>query len=645
MTTAVSNNYPKSPFIKYLALIVLSIGGGSIYVVPYLLGSFTPQMMDAFSLDKASVFGLILVVYGIACTILYVPAGMLADKMKAKTLFAFSMISTGILTIAYSLAMAFATAGEIQGHISFFIVILIHVGFAITTVLTFWSAFVKAVGSLGPVEEHSKLYGYSEGTKAISAFLTSIIAAMIVSGLMTSISTALSLSVAILFLAIVYIIVGIASIILLPKEGRVYNRRVARAKRIVGKEAENKYLTAIGDSEVNSKNLRKVLKMPIIWMISILVLFIMVDYDIVAYRTTPYFLDIAGFPLKPDASDVAGNHLLSQLTMLSSVRMYAMAFIFAILTGLFSTKVVKDTNKTIVIVLSITIILALPFLFAHGNGADPVSDGFLWTLIILSMVVMLGAAGARAIYWSLIAEGGVPSYLTGLAIGIISIIGFSKDIWFPILIGVIQDAKAWYLMWGLFIFCALGGILMAIAIYFYIKNPTNIVKEETATKELKQIMKLLKNKDIDKTMSKTLGLTKEYDDVFNKYFNAKLSKDKTKDKVKAKEIEKRIKELRKRLDQLRIEGKETFINEFKEKYGKIYDDTIIEVFSNNTFDIDKIVFGEEERIKPEFGAITEMNNTIDKVWSAIDERSVKGEKSTKDLESKLEYIIIGGKNV
>ncbi len=643
MTTAVSNNYPKSPLIKYLTLIVLSIGGGTIYLVPYLLSSFTPQMMEAFSLDKASVFGLILTIYGIACTILYLPAGMLADKMKAKTLFAFSMISTGILTIAYALAMAFASAGVVQGHIAFIIVILIHVGFAITTVLTFWSAFVKAVGSLGPVEEHSKLYGYSEGTKSISQFLVATINALIVAGLVTMIGAALSLSIAILFLAAIYILVGVVSIFLLPKEGRVYNRNVAKAKRIVGKEAENKYFIVTDDSQINSKNIRKVLKMPIIWMISILVLFVMVDYDIIAFRTTPYFLDIAGYPIKPDTD--AGKLLLSQLTLVSTVRMYAMAFIFAVITGLFSARVVKDTNKTIIIVLLISIVLAIPFLFAHGNGADPVSEGFLWTLIIISLIIMLGAAGARAIYWSLIAEGGVPSYLVGLAIGIISIIGFSKDVWFPIFVGAIIDAQAWYLMWGIFIFSAIGGILMAIAIYFYIKNPRNIVKEENATKEIKQIMKLLRNKDINETMTKTLEVAKEYDAVFNKYFDAKISKDKTKDKNKAKEIEKLIKELSKNLDQLRTEGKEVFVNEFKEKYGKVYDDTVIEVLSNNTFDIDKIVFGEKERVKPAFGAITKMNETIEEVWSAIDERSTKGEKSMKDLESKLEYIIIGEKNV
>jgi sugar phosphate permease len=65
--------------------------------------------------------------------------------------------------------------------------------------------------------------------------------------------------------------------------------------------------------------------------------------------------------------------------------------------------------------------------------------------LVLLLVVNVGIAslaifGLRGIYFALLEEGGVPLAVTGTATGVVSVLGYTPDIYMPFLGGVFLDA-------------------------------------------------------------------------------------------------------------------------------------------------------------------------------------------------------------
>jgi hypothetical protein len=62
--------------------------------------------------------------------------------------------------------------------------------------------------------------------------------------------------------------------------------------------------------------------------------------------------------------------------------------------------------------------------------------------LLVNVAIISGAVyGLRGIYFSLLEQGGIPIAVTGTATGIISIIGYTPDIFLPVLGGMILDAS------------------------------------------------------------------------------------------------------------------------------------------------------------------------------------------------------------
>jgi nitrate/nitrite transporter NarK len=63
--------------------------------------------------------------------------------------------------------------------------------------------------------------------------------------------------------------------------------------------------------------------------------------------------------------------------------------------------------------------------------------------LLLLAVQLFGASallyGLRALYFALLSESGVPEQRTGTAVGIVSVMGFAPDFFFPALAGVLID--------------------------------------------------------------------------------------------------------------------------------------------------------------------------------------------------------------
>ena len=72
-----------SNFKKYVTLFALGLAGGVMYVYPYIRYVFHNPLNEALGINDTQA-GLLLTAYGIVSLILYIPGGILADKLRSK---------------------------------------------------------------------------------------------------------------------------------------------------------------------------------------------------------------------------------------------------------------------------------------------------------------------------------------------------------------------------------------------------------------------------------------------------------------------------------------------------------------------------------------------------------------------------------
>lgn len=76
---------------KYITLIALGLAGGVMYVYPYIRYVFHNPLNEALQINDTQA-GLLLTAYGIVSLFLYIPGGILADKLRAKKPLILSML-------------------------------------------------------------------------------------------------------------------------------------------------------------------------------------------------------------------------------------------------------------------------------------------------------------------------------------------------------------------------------------------------------------------------------------------------------------------------------------------------------------------------------------------------------------------------
>ena len=147
---------------KWLLLVVICLGGGIIYIFPYIQYSYYDSMMAEMGLSNVQM-GNLMSLYGALNLIGYFFGGMVADKFKYKYLITFSLIGTGISGFVFASAPPYA------------VLLAVSAFWSITTVFTYWPAMMKAVKLLGSQDEQGKMFGFREaGFSLMSLIFTSV---------------------------------------------------------------------------------------------------------------------------------------------------------------------------------------------------------------------------------------------------------------------------------------------------------------------------------------------------------------------------------------------------------------------------------------------------------------------------------------
>lgn len=387
---------------KWFAFIVLTLTAGLIYRVPYLKTVFYKPMMEAFAITNSQISQL-MTVYSLTKTILYIPAGILVDRFDNRKMLVISLAMLAVLTFVYSAIPSMA------------IMYLIYGLMAISNVI-FWVAFVKAVRMFGTEKEQGSVFGYSEGIRAAASLIINFIALGIYAKL--QVSSASPLSGVLILYGAVYVLMGVAILFLVPSG--------------TGNEPGH---------TVKFKDYVDVLKVPAVWLVSLLVM-CAYSVQVASEYTTKYLNDVMAM------SAVAAG-------VVATIRSYGIGLFAAPIIGKVTDKVKSSYSHSVIVLLLCEIVLTVILLIIPGNPS----------YVVLCIITVLAFAAAmyalRGVYYATMGEAGVPIAMTGTATGIISVIGYLPDTFMNLLIGNKLDkypgaAGYKYIFIYMIVFAALG---------------------------------------------------------------------------------------------------------------------------------------------------------------------------------------------
>ena len=395
-----------------LRLILISIAGTMIYGLPYFRSYYYDAYLQTYGLTNSQMgmFGSIFGIMG-ACSYLF--GGVVADMFSARKLMTISMILTGLGGLLHLF------------HPSYLMLVGIYFLWGFTSLFAFWPALLKVLRSLANEDEQSKAYGFMDATRGITNAVQLAVTLAIFNALSKKASDLAGLNGVVIFYSAVCIVIGIGLYFVLD---------------------EKKLQTGSDDAEDESKFsfaiVKQVLKMPVVWLLS-LVVCCSYTMPILFYYFTPYATANLGMTAAAGA----------MVTMLAQyVRPVA-----CVVGGVAADKIGRANVMygTMGIMLASTLVL----IFARSMTNA--------VFIGICACIYFGMYGAYSLVFSMFDECGIPKYMSGTAIGLICTIGYMPEFFCPLLAGKVLDTygNAGYHI--LFIFLAVMMVIGLILLTFY----------------------------------------------------------------------------------------------------------------------------------------------------------------------------------
>ncbi|MFR5585942.1 MAG: MFS transporter [[Clostridium] scindens] len=404
---------------KYGTLLLLATGAGIIFQLPYIRETFYVPIQNAMNLSNAQM-GLLSSGYATMSLFSYFIGGIIADKFSARKLLTFSFIATGALGLWFSTFPGYTISR------------VIFVLMGISTIITYWSACIKATRMLGTEEEQGRLFGLQEG-------LRGIMNALLVFGMTAAFThfadEVAGASAAIKVCSIVVIIIGILNFIFIEDT----------------KKEEN------SESFIEvTKGMFKALLIPRVWLLVAIVFTAYSVYGLIAYATT-------------FAQKFYGLSAASAST-LGGIR-YLIQGAGGIVGGFLADKL-KSRFKVIIggcigLALSFGLFIVVP------------SKASLCVMVVANFFVGLFFIYAvRSQYFAVHDDAGIPLNMSGRVSGIASCLGYTPDIFMYTLVGSWMDnygRTGYNMTWA---YAMVAAVLCAIITFIL----SRIVKKEKAAK-------------------------------------------------------------------------------------------------------------------------------------------------------------------
>ena len=372
---------------RYLQLGVLVLAGGAIYPLIYLRQNFEVSILESFGIS-ISQLGQCYAMLGVIFVVTYLPSGWLADRVSPRWLLSFSLVLTAVLGVWFST------------YPSFDMLLVIFAGWGIATGLTFWAALIKGVAILAKHDEQGRFFGFLEGGRGlVEAILASVAVALFYYSL-----ESLGQSTGIALQKVIYLYVGFA-LILSPI--------VLFAIDDIKDDASSS--TTDNSTGHLWADLRTIFFTTELWLAAFCIL---CGYQLfwATYSFSGYLQNNYGM-----TAVAVGTITVAKLWMRP---------IGAIAAGFVGDRL--NLEK---------VLAALMFAASVALAALIVLPLSASVAMLLTVVLVIGflTYAVRGIFWATLDSCNISIRIKGLAIGVISLLGYSPDIYLPLINGVLLD--------------------------------------------------------------------------------------------------------------------------------------------------------------------------------------------------------------
>lgn len=370
-------------------ILLLAFAGSIIYGLPYFRSYYYDTYQSMYNLTNTQM-GLLGSAYGLLGVFSYVIGGVLADKIKAKKLLIFSMIATGLGGLLHLVVSDFYALAAIYGL------------WGVTSLLTFWPALMKIVRIQATDEEQSRAYGIFEGGRGVFNAAHLAVATAIFGVFEARTMPYMGIDAIIWFYSLAPLIVGIIFIFILKEPDTV------------GETASQ---------QVSLKQILSVLKMPVMWLI-IIMIYTSYTFNMSSYYFTPYASNIIGVTAV----------IAAILTVMSQyIRPFA-----ATIGGFAGDKVGKSKTMIVGYILMVAGVIIMDM---TGRMS---SDSRMILVVVACVLVYAGMFSNFGLYFSFISEAGIPVELGGVAIGMASTFGYLPEVLSYTIAGKLLDTYPGY---------------------------------------------------------------------------------------------------------------------------------------------------------------------------------------------------------
>ena len=375
---------------RLLYIAVLIIAGEMVFSLPFHVPRFfRPTMLEVFGFSNTQL-GDLFAVYGITAMLSYFPGGPLADRFSARSLLTASLLAT-------------AGGGLVMATIPGALTMAILYGFwGVTTIFLFWGALIRATREWGGSDVQGTAFGILDGGRG---FVQAAFAYAMVRVLAWYLTDDVAVATDADRRAALQMIILLYSVGTLAAGTLVWFVMPSKTAR---RESSANIYAGIGE----------ILRRPIIWAQAGIVI-----CAYCCYKGFDFYVQYATVVLGMDevqASDLAQKG--------SWVRPIA-----AVLAGLIADRF--DATRSLGVIFSILVV-------AYAVLATGTPDNTTLVVIYGNLIVTLFAFFAlRGIYFALLEETRTPAHLTGAAVGVISVVGFTPDFFFYPIASRILDAS------------------------------------------------------------------------------------------------------------------------------------------------------------------------------------------------------------
>jgi predicted MFS family arabinose efflux permease len=386
MTPNTSPLRARPEILRYIKLLFLIMAGGAIYPLLYLRQNFELTLLSTFGISLAEL-SVAYSILGMAFVFSYVPSGWLADRFSPRILLTFSVSMTGIIGLWYATLPS-----------AFWISVIFGL-WGCTTGLTFWAALIKGCSLLAPEHLQARYFGLLEGGRGLFEALLATIAVAWFAYAVSSLGTAdeEAMVQVIYFYSVVCLVISVFLWLVLKEPDDSTKRAPLQAEEAAAGLRET--LTDLWSLVTNIR----------VWLVALCILtgyqVFWATYSYSAFLQTQFGLDAVA------------------VAALTTVRLW-MRPVGAVIAGFIGDRYHPVRSLGVAIAFAGLSLLGLLVLPADSPYT------LLYFAVATSSVLIYGV---RGIYWASFNTTRVAPQRAGLAIGMVSMIGYTPDIYMPML--------------------------------------------------------------------------------------------------------------------------------------------------------------------------------------------------------------------